>query len=268
MIWLVVKVLMYVLLGIVLLYAMRELRSYLNLAHFKKQGIKSFYWPFIGVASQFIPDPNDTDELKKMAGFIEAVQKEPLVVFNNHWKTNPAALLLDPDLIKEFFVKEVDYFTRSEPLPDSNLGWFYHQSKNVNANRASYSKLFNFDNMRIFTQMTSEITDRIFRKYKEDNLKTPDAKHKLRIGDLLGKVVTEVVTSVMYGEDSGRLIEGKALPMTIEKNVNAWGAFAMNPLNILSYGFLYGMGLLPGVEVTEKHSRKLSYCAGISTLKD
>ena len=257
MIWLVVKVLMYVLLGIVLLYIMRDVMSYVNLSYYKKQGVKCFYWPCIGIGAQFIPDPKESDATTKLRRFVESVQNEPIIMFNNHTSTLSAGFLLDSSLIKEFMVKEGECSIRDEPMKGSNLGFFFEHSDYIFEVRGAYSKFFNYENLKKLTSSVSEIAERAIKQHKEEMMRGGSEKEKLVLVEFLSSLFSEIINRILFGEEQKHTHDGENLSTAIERSVNTWGGFLMNPINILTFGILYENGLFPNVSKYNKNLEKI-----------
>ena len=83
-----------VILAIFILYIIREIISYINLDHYKKQAIKTFYLPFLGCTKYFIKSKDSNDSLQKQRTFLDSKMS-----VNNMNGVSPQGFLLDDDLI-------------------------------------------------------------------------------------------------------------------------------------------------------------------------
>ena len=257
-IWLMARTLSYTVLLIILLYAGRDLRGYMNLNFYRKQGIKCFYWPFFGVATQWIPDPKQNDALGKIRKFYEKVQDEPIVMFNNHRTTCCAGLFLDPSLIKELFVKEIEYCIKEELISNANGGFFFEKSEKAFEQRVIYTKFFHFQNMKSLTESTCKIVDKTFREISEKHLKEPGSKYQMKVKDTLGGIFYQIVNQVLYGEDKPNMMDtGEDLTRSIEKNIEEMFLLTNDPLNVLTANILHDLGILPKTRSYQKNLKRI-----------
>ena len=262
MIWLVVKVLMYVLLGIVLLYVIREVRVYNNLSYFRKQGVKCIYNPGFGMFWNFAPVPSNLDRLSRAREFFESVKEEPLVMGNCHKHAGSIGFLLDKELIKEFFLKETDCTIKMELLSRTNAGFFCHNGERVIDSRAMYNKYFSYQNMRKLVWSIYQISDRKFKQLSlnlelESNKNSKEGQ-RINLKQILNELFADLISKILFGDESKtKLEDGTDLIIAIEDYIHDLFKLLTDPVNLMSLEFLHDYGLMPKTRINEKRYEKI-----------
>lgn len=100
----------YIVLLLLSLLIVKELTPYITyLKRYKIQGIKYHYIPLIGIVGALIKK-SKKDHLANLKQILSKDFKdEKILAFNNFHNTEITFLFNDTELIKEFFIKEVDY---------------------------------------------------------------------------------------------------------------------------------------------------------------
>ena len=223
----------------------RELFAYYNLNHYRKQGIKCYYWPVAGIDSQFVTRKTDPDALTRIRRFVEDNKEEPIVMFNQHRSVASTGFLLDPRLIKELILNEIEFSARSPAISKMNLGLFFDFSSNAKFHRAAYTQFFLFDNIKTMTSTLSESADLIFKTFTKSIPTIPDEKVKINLEEFLEGFYRILANRVLFDEEECYLSNGKSLTTEIENNLNEIGRIINSPSNLYTYGLLHDLGILP-----------------------
>lgn len=227
---------------IVLIYACRELIVYQNLNHFRKQGVKCFYIPILGVICKFTKSRGSTDQLAGMKQVLQENINEKLIVFNTLRSVRPAVFLINQDIIREFFVKELDCSIKTTLNKHAQMGFFFQNGELMVEARQAYATFFNYNNLRTMTKEISSILDSMMNKYKKEISQTEWTKVDIKV--YLDDIFSELVNSILFGETKQRYIEEKSLTLTIKEYLNECFLIAVDPLNLVCFDLLNSYSLL------------------------
>ena len=217
------KCFFYIVVCIILLISIKEYLSYRRLAFYKKQGVKTFYIPFLGITQYIKKDRNTTDSLSKLREFVQTHQKEDVVAINSMLGPHTITFLLNDDLIREFLVKEIDCSIKKTIFASVNVGFFFENGEKVHDARSSYSKFFNFDNIKKMSSAISIIVEKKLKEWKTENLKE-DEWTKVKVKDMLNNIFAFIVNCSLFGEEEvQRISTGENLCEAIPRYLN--GAF-------------------------------------------
>ena len=101
-------------LALIVFVLINELISYAKLGYYKRQGIKTYYFPVIGLVKLAKP-------LFFRKNFEESPisESEDLIAGNHFMSTEPHISITSHKLLSEFFLKETSHFTRNSVVSDS-----------------------------------------------------------------------------------------------------------------------------------------------------
>lgn len=254
--WLVVKSLALLLFAVLFLYIGREIIVYHNLSFFRKQGVKCHYIPFLGNVGLFIKKKGQHDQLATVRKFIEDSKDEPLVMINSNKMRMSTGFLLDENLIKEFLLKELDHCHKKQFFSHCNFGFFFENGEKLLEARASYSKFFNYDNLKQMMTLINKVLVDKLNDLTQTKL-SPTEYRQFRVKDFMKEIFNHLVNSLVFGEQKQTLVDGIDLPQAIQEYV--CGVFALNTQakNILTLEYLHDYLILPESRYWLERGRKL-----------
>ncbi len=256
LIWTLFKIVL-LLVGVVIsCYAIREFRVYLSVKYWRDQGAKVIYTPILGYGLIYAMRPESKDQLDYMMKVMEENKDQPLLAFNNSKTTNCSALLLDDELIREFFVKELDYTYKIEFFKHSNFGFFFENGQKVTEARANYAKFFNFENLSALSTIINQHLHQIMTSFKANRLPDEDF-HRIDVKDVLKDCFAKVVNSIIFGENIEHKVDGKDLPVAIQDFMNKIFSVSLRPLNLLTLDYLHDLKIFSESRECEEYKHKI-----------
>ena len=257
LLWTLAQYLGLLIFGIVFLYAARDLLCYLNLEHFRKQGVKCVYVPVIGFLKFFITKPGQNDDLINLKKFLDDNKEEPLIMFNTYRRKMPVGLLLDDGLIREFLVKEMEYTHKIAFVKNVNFGFFFQNGEKLLDARATYSDFFSLDNLEKMTTVLGKKVKNIMLDFGKHHI--PEGKEyvKLDIHHMAETVFSEIVNSILFAQDEPQQFGGKPLAKAIQSYLVRMFEINKRVENILSLDFLHEYKLHPKTRSGMKYGQDL-----------
>jgi cytochrome P450 len=228
--------------AILLIYLCRELIVYQNLNFYRRQGLKCFYIPVIGAASLFIKKKSSNDQLEQLRKMMIQNADEPIVAFNTPRTLKPIVYLIGDDIIREFYVKELDCSIKPSLNKHSHFGFFFQDGELLMESRQIYAQFFNYGNLKMLNKQISTILDRMMNQYKREI--SQDSWTKIDIKQYLDGIFSELVKTTLFGESKNRYVGDKNLTMAIKTYINECFSVASDPINMLSLDLLNNLSLL------------------------
>lgn len=256
LIWTLFKIGFIVLGVVVALYAIREFRVYQSVLYWRSQGAKVIYTPVIGYGAIYAMKPGQVDQLENVMLMMEQNKDQQLVAFNTSKTTNCVGVLLDDELIREFFVKEIDHATKVEFFQHSNFGFFFENGQKVVEARANYARFFNFENLVALTNIINHHLLNIMSEYKSTRL-PGEEYHRIDVKDVLKKCFAKVVNTIIFGEEAEHKVDGVDLPVAIQDYMNRIFSVSISPVNLLTLDYLHNYQLLPETRECQKYKEKI-----------
>ena len=241
--------------AILLIYLCRELIVYQNLNFYRRQGLKCFYIPVIGIISKFIKQKGSNDQLGLLKKVLRENANEPMILFNTSKVIKPAVFLINQDLIREFYVKELDCSFKAQINEHAQFGFFFQNGDHVAEARQTYAQFFNYDNLCAMNKEISSLLDRMMTAYKSTIDK--DSWTRIDIKQYLDGIFSEIVNIILFGEKTHKFIDGVDLTMAIKEYINSCFAVSTCPLNNLSLGLLNNLSLLKQTRDFKKLFKKI-----------
>ena len=246
-IWFLVVSVLALLLMVIVIHVVRDFICYRNLDFYRKQGIKCYYQPVLGILSKFIRAKGDWDQLENFRRHFEENKNEPLVMWNTNKITGSTGFILDEALIRELMIKESEHCGKVEYMKHVNFGFFFENGQSIIEARAIYSRFFHSENMRKITLKTGEIVNRRveqLRKAHQDQLEKGEWV-KLDLKKFIFEVFGDIVNSALFGEEEPNLILEEDLPMAIQKYIAELFGINTNVASMLSLDYLHELKILP-----------------------
>lgn len=201
MFWLLIKLVLYSIACLVCLVVGRELISLYNLHYYKKQGVKTEYLPLIGGVLLQAKRPGYPDHLVIFKEFLERHKQDKLVAMNFIFKEG-LIYLLDDDMQREFFLKEIDCTIKNSAAAEFLKGLFFQNGEEAFRKRAFYGKFFNLDNIKILSKRITLIVQTHLDNYIRDHFQGQSTSKRVFIKkDLLFPILGEILHEVLLGDD-------------------------------------------------------------------
>ena len=226
---------------------LNELISYSKLGYYKKQVVKTYYFPVIGLLK--LAKPLLFKKNKEESPISES---EDLIAGNHFMSTEPHLLITSPKLLSEYFLQETSHFTRisSATSNDDSESFFFDYTENGHKMRGLFVDFFRMENINKIVPDIAEVFEKKFDKFIEDNWgkegeRDPKSIKEWKTLDLehtISEAFDEMVNVVFFGEtdkDAIPTIDGKMYSVFIQE-LSLKGIAAMKkPFNILTKHFFY-----------------------------
>lgn len=257
--WILSPVLLYLTIGL-LKDLITVIRFHLQ---YKKQGIKLHYTPLFGFVKFLMPSSHrDTFHYFKKT-LNEDFHDESIVGYTNYDSTRLGFFLKSPELIKEFYVKEVKHTKKVDvvPLP-MDLGFFMEHGENALKMRGVFNQFFRPENMRLVTPKIRSIVDEEIGKLKEDiwgkGKTNKDEFVEINLRDFFPKIFNRIVTQILFG-DEFPTVDGESVPTASEKLIAfMFTEVLRSPLNTFTFNILQKYNLLPAYKKAQIASQKIA----------
>lgn len=241
MFWWTIQVFTYAFLCLLGIYAVREVICLINLYAFKKQGVKTFWYPFVGAGYLFARAADSKDTGDRLRAFINSNKEEDVVAVNCS-EVGAMLILSGGDTLREFFVKEREHTIKhSIAYPSSTFGLFFGNGPIVDEYRALYANFFNFDNIHRLSKQVTAIVDQCLQEFKRKNFSKERPKKTVDLDELTIYILLNIVDQILMGQPAQEKPlenDGKSFGNEAIDYVDALFDAAFNIPNLLSIGYL------------------------------
>lgn len=245
--------------GIVILKDLIALSKYNRL--YKGQKIKIYYKPWIGYLSLLLPGENKEDAYHKVDELNnKQFKNEDLICYTDALNMDIGVMLLNPELIKEFFIKEAAYSQRLEMIPLSLDLDFFFKGEKAMLLRGIFNNFFKIENMKKVTPVLRDkiefwvqhLKNKYFNNCKGEFLEIDMRK-------IFEKMMGEIVNDLLFGDKDTPKVEGKSLTEAVEEFSEIIHTGVMNnPLYLLTFGLVHKLKLLKATREAEDLCLKMA----------
>ena len=229
-------------LSLIVFALLNELISYTNLSYYKKQGIKTYYFPVIGLIKLARPL-----FFKKSLEESPISESEDLIAGNHFMSTEPHILITSPKLLSDFFLKETSHFTRTSLVSDGKgvKSFLYDYNESGMKMRGLFVDFFRMKNINKIVPEIEGIFNEQFDKFIEENWGKERSTTDWKTIDLkptIIKAFDEMINVVFFGEkdrDAIPTLDGKMYSVYAQEFFNKGISALKNPFNILTKHFFY-----------------------------
>ena len=231
-------------LSLFLFVLLNELISYIKLDYYKQQGIKTYYFPVIGLIK--LAKPRFFEKTLEESPVSES---EDLIAGNHFLSTEPHLLITSPKLLSDFFMQETTHFTRTGTLSSSDdiKSFFMDYTETGQKIRGLFVDFFRMENINKILPEIEEIFVKTLENFTRENWgkRGPRDSKEWKTIDLkptLIKAFDEMVNVVFFGEtDRGSIptIDGKMYSVYVQEFLHKGIAAMKKPFNILTKHFFY-----------------------------
>lgn len=258
MFWWIAKILLYLLTLVVCLYVAREIMVLLRIHKYKKQGIQSEYVPFLGIFFKMMPNPKNDDQLGLLKQVLEKNKKEAIFVTNYPIVSHPSVWLLNDELVREFYLKEIEHTIKWPEPGEAAFGFFFENGPHVFEMRSLYSAFFNFDNIRLISESVSQIVQDELKKFKAENFKQ-EAKVQVFTKELIKPILSTIVNKILMGNEGDEVpkIHGHDICHQSFVYLDNLTKASLDVANVLSCGYAHHFRLLATSRASDKKLKEL-----------
>ena len=218
MFWCILSSLVYLLLALVVIVILKELIPFIRYKIlYAPQGMKYHYSPIGGwTAAALDLSPQTKDVFGNMKANISKKYKdEKIIVFNEYDTIKNMIVLNDPDLIKDYFLKENECVKRIEFLKNPvSLGFFFENGDKALAQRAIFNEFFQPKNLELITPKIEAIIVEKINSLKK-KLFGDEKKADFKLFELhkwTPDLFNDIVNEILFGSKEFPVINGLKLP--------------------------------------------------------
>ena len=108
---------------------------------------------------------------------LEETKEQPGFLVNSIRGTEPVLLLHNPEYLKEYFTKEIQYTIKYSQIGTSHnaFGFFFMNGPRFQKQRVIFSEIFKVENITKFVPKIHEILESDFEKIKKTHMKNGEA---------------------------------------------------------------------------------------------
>ena len=226
-------------------YLLTELRGYLKIMRYRKQGIKHIkhstipgFFHNIGKISR-ANDPNF--EYKQLMA--DHDPNQPFRVSN--FGPGCTVSLISEKAIKEFYAKETEVSVKENPMKNFKfMGFLLENGKEVQENRAIFSKIFHYSNiLRLMPKIRNEIKQHVLKLKKRVSAEGGQVKINLK-KEFSHPAFDDISACVLLGGADNKVtdkFEGMGITQIIDKMVVIFNASVISPLKLVPYASELGL---------------------------
>lgn len=214
------------------------------LLHYKSQKIKFHYTPVFGWMGLYTgKKETNVEPFKEILSGKH--KSDPIIATNEFNSTRLNFMLNSPDIIKEFFIKELEYTIKSDTVGSStNYSFFWRNGKKAMEERAIFNKFFEPVNLKKIVPAIRKVIDRNFLELKK-KLKIGGKKifKKVDLTKVYEKIFSEVVDTILFGEDANDTpkVDGTNISLAMENLARMnYNDSLKNPFNLLTFMYFSG----------------------------
>lgn len=246
-----------------LLLLIRELKSFMGLKFYKKQGIQTTYIPFMGYM-WLLASFNPLDALQRVKDYFKYSKKKNLdfYVFN---VPNRQQCLIFPQSSKFFrdlFTKESECLNKINVLANFNLGFMDKSDPENIRKRLLLRQFFHQDNLSSMVDLIQNTAASFFDDYASTIWDTSSISSQgfktVNLNEQLDTIFTNVVDLLLFRNKKEEIIkiEGVDLGLHIIRSFENAQIVFFSPENILSLETLFINNLHPKLWKIQKEMDK------------
>ena len=226
-------------------YLFSELKGYLQILRYKKQGIKlvehySLPGAFSKMAKVFGSD-DPFSEFKKLMR--EQDPNQPFRVMN--FGSKCIVTLISEKAIKDFFAQEAEVSVKENPMKNFKFfGFLFENGKEVQEKRAIFAKIFHYSNILRLMPGIREVIRKHVRKLKQ-RAEGEGGQIKIDLKKEFSRAVFDDLTAcILFGGTENKVLdkfEGMTVMELIRKMVVLFNMYFRNPLKVIPFASQLGL---------------------------
>lgn len=252
---------------ILAIFLIREIYCLIHYFYYRKQGMRGYYFPILGFNFLMIKRKDRKGQFDLMVEFIQKMHKENVdaVVCNSNKIAKNLVVLLDSDLVKEYYAKELEYTKKRQLINNVNFGFFWDHGNIAMEKRKAFGEFFKISNLNAMTPLLLKIVEGHFEDLinkhwvKEKRDKNQPIRIDLKIE--LAKIFDKSVSQILFGEEAISEVNGIPLPTLMSTYINTSVTDVLSPANLLTFDLLGNLGLTKGTIEGKKMYKELKKAA-------
>lgn len=258
----IIWILLNILIVLVSLVAIKEIIPYVRyLMYYKKQGIPYKYNPILGILG-FTIRLNDNDFVEGARNYLNKDMKDEKVVAMNLFHTTDVSFYInDVDLIKKFFVQEVEVSRRFVTIDfPMETGIFYDKGQRPLTIRGIFNQFFRPDSLKALTPSIHNIVVKHLDQLKQEMWgdQTSGFEYKeIDMEEFFSSFTREIVNEILFGSETFPQVEGRKLPDVIIDVLLTSADLTYDPKNMFTLGIMEKLNLDPRRVKCNRLSKKL-----------
>ena len=226
-------------------YLLTELKGYLKILRYRKQGIKiakySTVPQLLSRMGKFVGSNDPFSEKRKMMA--EQDPSQPFMVSN--FGSKCSVNLISEKAIKDFYAKEIEVSIKDNPMEKLNLFSFIMENgEKIHEKRAVFSKIFHYSNILNLMPGIRNVIRNHVRKLKQ-RAEADGGQVKIDFKKEFSKAVFDDLTAtILLGGAENKLLdtfEGMTVTELVQKQVIVFNKSANNPLRLIPYASELGL---------------------------
>ena len=201
-----------ILLAYITLVAIEKVQAFRALNFYKKQGIKCVFHIMNGF-SDFMKAPSGSiDQFERLKNLYASHSDEDIIVFNQSRGSDAIVLLINRDIISEYYKKEFQISNKGPLYHPVSIGFIDHGGQEAMRKKTLFKKFFHLENLdKLLPDIHQIIKDNLY-KVKQENwpLKNEEGKFKsIDFSRITLDICSDVIDFLVLGHDQRFKINNK-----------------------------------------------------------
>jgi len=243
--------------------AIKELVGYVNLLHYKRQGIDIIYIPVFG--AQYLLDHREhssdplhglRDLVKKIRGF-----KNGVVAVNSLFSFHPVLIIVDLELAKDFYRLEIENFKRRKLMDDglnTKNAFFFAGGKRISSARNYYGEFFNYSSAVSLGLPILEIFHHKYNRINYFSVAKKDGWSELNYTRYLEETFDGITHDILLGDPTlSERFRFNGIPFStyVEIGDKKYFEAVTHPLNLITMGWAHKLRLIEASRTYFNHMK-------------
>lgn len=248
---------------IIALRLMNEVRSFIRLKKYKKQGIKCEYFPLIGNFIELIKNQDKNDQLAftKQKLYNETAD----LIVKNHLSGRAMIFLNSPQAVKEFASVELQVSQKQKIIDIDIFGFTFKSGEEVTKSRRIFMKLFHRENLGAMCPQMSKIVLKHIESLKQKIKGSEKKKIILELRtEFLKNLIEDIASYVLLGVEQkselSPLPSGQNVIEAVNTMTKKWVSCILSLGNMFTGGKIFSWNLSPTKkEILEINNELIDY---------
>jgi len=252
-----------------LIVGIKVLISWNNLQFYAKQGLHCYFHPLKGtfdIASRRHPI-NKSSQRGHIIHLINNIKgKAGMIAANRLTSTRPVVQIFDPVLIREFLLKE-DNFYKSNIVASlaDGFGFFFQDGEKAFESKAIFAQLFAYDGMDAFTPLICKQIQKFYKRFSDENKLSAVEFKRVELDSLYTPLMKAITSVLLFGREceDPESLDYKIMESCVSL-MNKYLTIIQNPIYIINPWLAVKLRIIREhrelvKEMTEQKKRILQY---------
>ena len=260
---LILKFILPAIIAFVAIGSLKLLISYKELDFYRKQGIKTYFYPMFGFMTLYMKEKGSHNQIGRLFKLFEENKHKKAFVVNGLKFTKSFVFIVDPNLLQELFSVEIKYLHKLE-LNLYKLGDNFFNSSGCHAlkRRVSFSEFFRQENLKFITPKIHKIIFNNMKNISKSERFQNNGFSYCDIHEMLTNCYSDVVDQILLGENQKICIDGRRLGEYLIATRDTIEKAKFHFLNFFLGGYPGQFECFPPNRDFIKMKEKLHECAG------